>query len=167
MALAEELLENDEADECSTLKRPVRIKWVTVVLPAGAWVSGRLLGLWAQLQRPLPWDNLEVRDAMRAPDYAYNTCAKRGCKVKVADDRELCDKHSAPGPGHRGLAAQHVGRQHGGSGMVNRARQAQRLTVGTTPLAPSRFIGGLTRRLPMRGRIRAGLHAGSRRRGRS
>jgi hypothetical protein len=94
MALAEELLENDEADECSTLKQPMRIKWVTVVLPAGAWVGGCLLGLWAQVQGPTAWDNLEIRDAMRQPGYAYNTCATRGCRMALGDDEELCAKHA-------------------------------------------------------------------------
>ena len=40
------------------------------------------------------------------------------------------------------------------------APEAQGLTVGASPLAPSRFIGGLSRRRAMRGRIPAGIHAG-------
>lgn len=65
-----------------------------VVVPRDGWRSALRLGCWAQLQYPLPYDNLEIRDAMRQPDYAFQTCARRGCKVRVADREELCTKHA-------------------------------------------------------------------------
>lgn len=63
---------------------------------ANGWRSADTLGRWAEIQGPCVWDDRELRAAMLAPTYAHNTCIRRGCRVALPDDQELCDKHSNP-----------------------------------------------------------------------